>query len=179
MKRGKLLLWKVLATWIIFLLLHFSYERFPNLLFLIIGEEGETSYFHMKMLFFAYIFTTIAEYFLYRKKIVNPVSFVYSRMLVAVIFPWLTISLWFSAQALGIEIRPIIPWEIIYSNIITFIGVYFAIRADEALETIEYRPSFRNLITLLFAVALLNFVSFSFNTPEHFFSTPDEAAHGH
>ena len=87
MKRNKLLLWKVLATWVLFLLLHFSYEQFPNTLFLIIGEEGETSYFHMKMLFFAYIFTTIAEYFLYRKKIVNPVSFVYSRMLVAVIFP--------------------------------------------------------------------------------------------
>ncbi|NQU31090.1 MAG: hypothetical protein HQ525_10525 [Anaerolineae bacterium] len=174
----KFLLWKVLAIWVLFLLLHFSYERFPNTLFLIIGEEGETSYFHMKMLFFAYIFTTIAEYFLKRKKLVNPVSFVYSRMLVAVIFPWLTISLWFSTQALGIEIFPIIPWEIIYSNIITLIGVYFAVRADEALESIEYRPSFRNLITIFFASALLGYISFSFNPPEHFFSTPDEAGHG-
>ena len=179
MKRGKLLLWKVLATWVLFLLLHFSYERFPNILFKIIGEEGETSYFHMKMLFFAYLFTTIVEYFLRRKELVNLISFVYSRMLVAIVFPWLTIILWFSAQALGIEILPIIPWEIIYANIITFIGVYFAIRADEAFESIEYRPSFRNLITLFFATTLLGYVSFSFNTPEHFFSTPDESAHGH
>ena len=133
----------------------------------------------MKMLFFAYLFTTIVEYFLCRKKLIDPLSFVYSRMLVAVIFPWLTISLWFSSQALGIEIVPIIPWEIIYSNIITLIGVYFAVRADEALEGVEYRSSFRNLIILFFATALLGYISFSFNTPVHFFSTPEEAGHSH
>ncbi len=53
--------WKWLSTWFIFLLLHFSYENFPNALFRIIGEEGETNYFHMKMMFFAYIFTTLIE----------------------------------------------------------------------------------------------------------------------
>ena len=177
-QRKKLMLWKVLATWILFLLLHFSYERFPNTLFQIIGEEGETSYFHMKMLFFAYLFTTIVEYFLKRKALSNSTSFLSARMLVAVVFPWMTISMWFTAQALGFEITNI-PLEITYSNIITLIGIYFAIRADEVLENIDYRPSLRNLIILFFAATLLGYISFSFNTPEHFFTTPEGVGHGH
>lgn len=177
MKRRKLMIWKVLGTWILFLLLHFSYERFPNTFFQIIGEEGETSYFHMKMLFFAYAFTTLVEYLFRRKELSNPINFPYARMLIAVVFPWMTISMWFSAQALGIVITNI-TLEIIYANIVTLIGIYFAIRADEALENIEYRPSLRNLILLFFVTALLGYVSFSFNTPEHFFTTPDGEFHG-
>ena len=178
MQRRKLFLWKVLGTWILFLMLHFSYETFPNKLFQIIGEEGETSYFHMKMLFFAYLFTTIVEYFLRRKQLTKQASFLYARMLIATTFPWLTISIWFSAQALGIEL-PIYPWEIIYANIITLLGIYFAVRIDEALEGIDYRPSLRNLIILIFATALLGYISFSFNTPEDFFTTPTGEMYGH
>ena len=178
MKQRKLMIWKVLGTWILFLLLHFSYERFPNILFQIIGEEGETSYFHMKMLFFAYIFTTLGEYFIRRKELSNPISFPYARMLIAVVFPWMTISMWYSAQALGFVITNI-TLEIIYANIVTLIGIYFAIRADEAFENIEYRPSLRNLILLFFATALLGYVSFSFNTPEHFFTAPNGEIYGH
>ena len=176
MKQRKLMLWKVLATWILFLLLHFSYESFPNKLFQIIGEEGETSYFHMKMLFFAYLFTTLVEYVLRRREVSNPFSFLYARMLIAVVFPWMTISLWFTTQALGFEITNI-PLEITYANIITLIGIYFSVRADEALENIEYRPSLRNLIIVFFATALLGYVSFSLNTPEHFFTSPNVNGH--
>ena len=95
MAKPKLQWWKLIATWILFLGLHFSYETFPNTLFKIIGEEGETNYFHMKMLFFAYVFTSIVEYFIRRKKLVSHQNFAYSRMLIAVIYPWITITMFF------------------------------------------------------------------------------------
>ncbi|RMF41698.1 MAG: hypothetical protein D6755_12375 [Anaerolineae bacterium] len=169
-------LWKLLATWIVFLLLHYSYKNFPNTLFLVIGEKGETNYFHMKMLFFAYCFVTLAEYLLHRKTLTNPASFVYSRMAIAVLYPWAATTLWFTAQALGFEI-PTFPWEIIYSNIITVISIYFALRLEEVLEGVEYRASTRQLITALFLTAILGYVSFSFNTPQHFFTTPEMHTH--
>jgi hypothetical protein len=172
MKTTKLKWWKLIVTWLLFLGLHFSYETFPNTLFKIIGEEGETSYFHMKMLFFAYIFVSIVEFFIERRKIVSSQNFVYSRLFVAIIFPWVTTNVFFLAQAVTGEMLEM-PWEIIYANIITIFGIYFALRVEEALADVEYRPAFKYSILLIFLVTLFTYIVFSFNTPEHFFTTPD------
>jgi len=171
MTRPKLPWWKLIATWVLFLLLHYSYETFPNLFFKIIGEEGETTYFHMKMLFFAYLFASILEYLLKRKTISQVQNFIYARMFIAVTFPWLTITAWFTAEALLGASLPL-PWEIIYANVMTVLGIYFALRMEELFEGMTLRPAFKGIIVALFLAALLSYIAFSFNTPEHFFTTP-------
>lgn len=171
MNRPKLQWWKLISVWAIFLLLHFSFETFPNVVFRIIGEEGETTFFHMKMLFFAYLFATVLEYFLKRNSIPNTINYFYPRMFVAVVYPWLTITIWFIAEALLGE--PLsMPWEIIYANIMTVLGIYIALRIEELFDNLDLRPAFRGIIILLFLAALISYVAFSFNTPVHFFTTP-------
>jgi len=169
--RPRLLWWKVIAIWALFLLLHFSFETFPNALFRIIGEEGEVTFFHMKMLFFAYLFVTVVEFLVRRSTIPSVRSFVFSRMLIAVAYPWLTITMWFTAEALGIQI-PVIPWEIVYANIVTVIGIYMAVRMEELFADTDFRPSMRVLIALTFTTAILAYVSFSLKVPMPFFTTP-------
>lgn len=171
MNQQKLAWWKLITTWIFFLLLHFSYETFPNVLFKIIGEEGETTFFHMKMLFFAYVFSSLIEYFLQRKRIGSPDTFIFSRMFTAVAYPWLTITAWFTVEALTNSMLHM-PWEIIYANVMTILGIYIALRIEELFEGQTLRPAFKGSILLLFLAALISYVSFSFNTPVHFFTTP-------
>ena len=89
----------------------------------------------------------------------------------AVAYPWFAITLWFTAEALGIRI-PVIPWEIIYANVFTAIGVYLALRLEEVLDAAAFRPALHALIGVVFAAALLSDVSFSLSTPQHFFTTP-------
>lgn len=173
MTRTRLPWLKFFGTWGLFLLLHFSYETFPNTLFRAIGEEGETTFFHMKMLFFAYLATSIVEFLVRRKRIAAVGQFVSARLLVAVVYPWLAITLWFTAQALGIQL-PVVPWEIVYANVATAIGVYFALRLEEVLDAAAFRPSLHALVGIVFAAALLSYVAFSFSTPQHFFTTPLE-----
>jgi hypothetical protein len=163
--------WKLFAVWIGFLLLHFSYETFPGMFFQIVGEKNETTFFHMKMLFFSYLLVTLVEFFLRRKKLANANSFIYSRTLIAVAYPWLTITLWFTFEALGIKL-PVIPWELIYANIMTALGIYLALRLEEVFENIQFRPALRAMILLLFATAILSYIAFSIHVPEHFFTTP-------
>lgn len=172
-RHARLKWWKLLSIWGLFLLLHFSYETFPTLLFKIIGEEGETTFFHMKMLFVAYVAVSLIELAVNRKHIASASGFVYSRALIAVAFPWLTITLWFAAEALGIRL-PVIPWELVYANVMTVLGVYFALRLEEALDDVEFRPALRVLIVLVFACAVLSYVSFSLHLPMPFFTTPTE-----
>ena len=167
--------WKFITTWIFFLLLHFSYETFPNPLFKIIGEEGETTFFHMKMLFFAYLFSSLIEYFVERKHIQNLGTFIYARMLISVAYPWLTITAWFTVEALTHKMLTM-PWEIIYANLMTLFGIYGALRLEEVFTSQYLRPALKGFIWLLFAAALISYISFSFNTPVDFFTTPLEFA---
>ena len=146
-------------------------KSFPNTLFRIIGEEGETNYFHMKMLFFAYIFTSIVEYFIKRKSLISHQNFVYTRMLIAVVYPWMTITVFFLSEAITGDMLAM-PWEIIYANVITVFGIYVALRLEEALDVIEFRPALAASILTIFFIALFTYVVFTFNTPEHFFVTP-------
>jgi hypothetical protein len=172
-ERMKLSWWKFLATWACFLLLHFSYEAFPNRLFQVIGEEGETTYFHMKMLFFAYLITSLIEFLIRRPMLESVETFFYGRAFIAVAYPWLTITIWFTAEALGLRL-PLFPWELIYANGLTALGIYLALRMEELFEGINLRPALQVMILLLFGAALLSYVAFSFDTPLHFFTTPSE-----
>jgi hypothetical protein len=173
MTRARLPWAKFLGTWGVFLLLHFSFETFPNVVFRVLGEDGETTFFHMKMLFFAYLFTSIVEFLIRRRKLGSIGQFVSARLLVAVVYPWLTITLWFTAQALGFHI-PVIPWEIVYANVLTAVGVYVALRLEEVLDAARFRPALHALVAVVFAAALLSYVAFSFATPTDFFTTPPE-----
>ncbi len=171
MTRPKFAWWKLVATWALFLGLHFSYETFPNLLFKLIGEEGETTFFHMKMLFFAYVIVSLVELVVRRKGLASASGFAYSRALIAVAYPWLTITLWFAAEALGFTM-PNLTVELIYANVVTVLGIYIALRMEELLDDVEFRPSMKALTVIVFACAVLSYTAFSFTTPMPFFTTP-------
>lgn len=120
----------------------FSYERFPNTLFKIIGEEGETYYYQMKFLFFAYLFISIVEFFLQRRVIASTHSYITSRMLIATTYPWLTVTVFFLTQALTGDMLEM-PWEILWANFATLLGIYLAIRLEWVFDVVEFRPSLR------------------------------------
>lgn len=170
-ERPHLAKWKIVATWSLFLMLHFSYETFPGTFFRIFGEAGEVTFLHMKMLFWAYLAVSLVEFVVRRGGLASPASFISSRLLIAVAYPWLTITFWFAAEALGLYPTALLP-ELVYANVVTIVGLYLAMRLEESLDGVVFRPSLRALIVLLFACAVLSYVSFSFKTPMPFFVTP-------
>lgn len=171
MRRSGLAWWKLAAVWALFLALHFSYETFPNLLFKLIGEEGETTFFHMKMLFFAYIAVSLVDLVVRRGSIGRIGDFLASRALIAVAYPWLTITMWFSAEALGLSM-PNLAVELVYANVATVLGIYVALRLEEMLDGVAVRPAAKAMIGVVFACALLSYTAFSFKVPMPFFTTP-------
>jgi hypothetical protein len=162
--------WKFVAIWACFLLLHFSYGWFPILFFRVIAEANETVFFHMKMLFVAYVLVSLVEFLLNRRVIGSTSSFFASRALVAVAYPWLAITFWFMAWAMGFAFGRV--GELLYANVTTLLGVYLALRLEEILDTVELRPALKWMILLLFLAAIISYVSFSIHPPLHFFTTP-------
>jgi hypothetical protein len=172
MSKTKFSWWKFLAVWLGFLLLHFSYGTFPSLFFRIIAEANETVLLHMKMLFVAYSFVSLVEFCIRRRRIKSSSSFFTSRGLIAVAFPWLAITFWFLAWALNIKLT--LAPELIFANLTVILGIYLAIRMEEVLDQVEFRPAFKWMILFLYLTAILVYVSFSLNPPFHFFTTPPE-----
>ena len=171
MAKPKFLWWKFIVVWVGFLLLHFSYKAFPGAFFRLFAEANETTFLHMKMLFNSYLLVSLVELAVRWKKLASPSTFFYSRSLIAVAYPWLTITMWFIADSLGLKI-PVTPWEIIYANILTLLGIYLALRMEEVFEGVTLRPALKGMILLLLATALVSYTAFSFNPPVHFFTTP-------
>lgn len=170
MPRTKFRWWKFIAIWVCFLLLHFSYGWFPNIFFQVIAEANETVFLHMKMLFVAYVLVSLVELFIRRRAIASTSSFLASRALVAVAYPWLAITFWFLAWAVGMMFGRV--GELLYANVTTLLGVYLALRMEEILDTIELRPALKWAVLLLFLAALISYISFSLHPPLHFFTTP-------
>jgi hypothetical protein len=172
-QRARFPWWKFFAVWAGFLLLHFSYKALPGTVFRILAEEHETTFLHMKMLFLSYVVVSLAELAVRGRRMRSGAAFVSSRGLIAVLYPWATITMWFTAEALGFKI-PVIPWEIIYANVLTAAGIYLALRLEEALDGVDFRPALHAMIALLFVAAVVSYVAFSLHTPLPFFTTPVE-----
>jgi Sec-independent protein secretion pathway component TatC len=78
----------------------------------------------------------------------------------------MAIAIWFIPNALGFDLG---SYELAYSLVLTPIGFYFAIRLDEGLEDVKFRPALNAMIWLAFTAALITYTGFSFHVPTNFF----------
>jgi hypothetical protein len=162
--------WKLIAGYVFFIFFHQIYDILSGgTLAAILGEGIESIYAHMKMYFYAYLLVCLVDYFLRRKKIASISSFWYPRMLTAASFPWMSIAIWFIPIALGFELG---KYELIYSFVLTGLGLYFAFRLEEGLEGVEFRPALQAMIWLAFLAAFITYIGFSFHVPDNFFMAP-------
>lgn len=165
--REKFPWWKLILGYLFFLFFHQIYGLMGGgTLAAILGEGIESIYAHMKMYFHAYLLLSLMDYLMHRKQISSGASFWTTRVLVASSFPWMSIAIWFIPVALGAELG---DYELAYSLVLTALGLYFAIRLEEGLDGVEFRPALKWLIWLAFAGALITYIGFSFHVPDNFF----------
>ena len=165
--REKFPWWKLFIGYIFFLFFHQIYGSLGGgMLAAILGEGIESISAHMKMYFYAYLLLSLFDYVLHRKQISSASSFWMTRMLIAASFPWMSIAIWFIPIALGFDLD---TNELAYSLTLTALGLYFAIRLEEGLEGVRFRPALQSLIWLAFAAAIITYIGFSFRVPQNFF----------
>lgn len=163
--------WKLIVGYLLFIFFHQVYDILGGgTLAMILGEGIESIYAHMKMYFYAYLVVSVIDYFLHRPQISSTNSFWTTRILVASSFPWMSIAVWFLPFAFGIELG---NRELIYSLVMTLFGLYFAIRLDEGLQNVEFRPALKAMIWVAFAAAVITYIAFSFTAPDNFFIAPE------
>ena len=149
----------------IFILLHYLYKWFPNIIFSIFSPINESVYQHFKNAFYSYLILTLIEYVIFRKEIQDKNKFFFSHMLSAIIIAWF-IFIFFLTLAMFYGERQFIV-EIIYAQTIVFLtGISISIFEQE-FKSLEFSKRFKVLIIVLFVYLVVEFTVFTFNLPWH------------
>ena len=159
--------WKLIVGFILYLFFHQVYRIFPgNPVAALVGEGITAIYPHMKMLFYAYLFVSLIDFFLNRNTI-ELKSFLYARMLILSAAPWMMIAMYFSLEAVGIPLPG--RTELVWGILMTLVGIYFCIRLEAPFEAMPLGNAAKSMIVLAFVGTILTYIGFSFHVPDNFF----------
>lgn len=150
----------------IFTLLHYTYDLFPNVIVGIFSGINESVWQHMKIGFYSYLILMMIEYALFKKKSSDQKSFFFSRIFMATMYPWVMFILFFTT-------RVIYPWEfpeiieIITAISITYISGVFSGYLELDLAKIQYGKRIKVIILILTVILIIEFTAFTFYLPWH------------
>ena len=152
---------------IIFLILHYLYEMLPHPVFALFSGTSESVYEHMKIAFYSYIFLTIIEFTIFRKKINDNEKFVFSHLFSAVLIPWMSMMWYLIISVVYADQIPILTLEIIYSIAITYVSVIPICILEQWYSQIEFNKQVKFVILILLMLSIVQFTVFTFRLPWH------------
>lgn len=146
-----------------FTFLHFLYDWYPVLIVKIFSGIDESMFQHMKIGFFTYFFIFLVELILKYKLVENKSSLIYSRILSAIVLPWVMALLYYPIPGLFYPFAYVV--EIIYAITITFIlGIMLAI-FDSEMKEVEFTLRLKIILLFLLVVSTFIFIYFTFFEP--------------
>lgn len=148
----------------IFSILHFGYDLTHWSFLVPLCGIDESVFQHLKMAFWAYLFTSIIEYFLSRERSGKRESFWYTRLLSTVIVPWFIVLIWYIVPALFGKFEFLVI-DLIWAIFSTFLSAILAITVERSIEDIKAALSFKLVIIFLFIVSAFLYVWFTYQPP--------------
>ena len=162
--KWKHILIKALIVQITFLILHFSYDWFPNTLTRIISGTSEAVFQHMKIAFFSYGLVSLVEFWIFRKALKDPLNFGTTRMAATVFYCWPMFILFFAPPAYFGK-YPSDIYEIVSGNIILYTISLIAGIFELELAKIKLSKEFRIVVIGLTLIFFSLLIIYSFKNP--------------
>ena len=149
---------------LIFALIHFIHKLIPSTVTLIIGANDESVFSHLKMAFWSCLFMILFEIVFFKKYLDNMTRFVASRLISAILAPWIEIVIWFIAPALLHNPLPL-EYELVWAFFVVYlIGMFLAIIERDMIK-IQFSTSALVVICALIGMTLFFFTVFTFEKP--------------
>jgi hypothetical protein len=155
---------KVILLQVLFLLLHYLYNWFPNNVTAIISATDESIYQHMKVAFFSYIIVSLIEFAICHKRIESRARFFHTRALTAVLFSLLVIVWYYTSCAYFIKFDNLFL-EVLFANIATILTSITGLHLEQHLEQIDFSLGMKRLSVAIFVVKLSEYIIFTYRLP--------------
>ncbi len=149
---------------VLFSILHFGYDL-TNWRFLtpFCGID-ESIFQHLKMVFWSYLFTSIIEYLLIKKKIEKNSSFWYSRFLSTIILPWYVFLIWYLVPAIFGKTGSSTV-ELFWALISSYLSGLFAAITEKHNGKSEFDSASRIVIIVLLVASAFLYIKFTYQLP--------------
>jgi Family of unknown function (DUF6512) len=155
---------KVVLVQVVFLILHYAYDWFPNIFFSIFSGTGEAVYQHSKIGFYSYLIVLLIEYLIFKSKIEKKTDFVFAGLFVAIFMPWIQTILWYVYAAVVGPTQTMVI-EIVMANIVLIFTTLTCHIIQKHLAETEFKNPMKILIFILLVVSIVEFTVFTFNEP--------------
>ncbi|MGQ9616267.1 MAG: DUF6512 family protein [Spirochaetota bacterium] len=155
---------KALLYLAIFSILHFGYDLTHRGFLVPLCGIDESIFQHLKMAFWAYLFASIIEYFLSRKRYYKRESFWYTRLLSTVLVPWFIVLIWYLVPALLGRVESLVI-DLVWAIFSAFLSAIFGITIERSIEDIKTALSFKLIVLFLFIVSAFLYVWFTYKPP--------------
>lgn len=155
---------KAIFLQVLFLILHYLYDWFPNNFVSLISGTDESVYQHMKIGFFALISLVVIEYLVIRKSINSTKNFIYSRLYTASYYPLVMMVIFLIGPMVFGQFQSILA-EIIFANVALLLTSLSAFILERHVESAQPLLGFKIVVIFLFFVTLSQFIIFTFERP--------------
>ena len=150
----------------VFILLHYTYEFFPNIVFQIISGIDESVFQHMKIGFYSYIILMVIEFLVFKKKIADNSKFLFSHTFSVILYPWIMFMIFFLSRVVyPVQMHFVV--EIISAQITVYISALIVGFIEVELMKIEFGKRLKVLLIILIILLIVEFTAFTFYLPWH------------
>lgn len=165
MRLNKIPIWiKVILLHIIFIILHYLYDWFPNIFMSIFSGINESVYQHMKIGFFAYILLILIEFLLTFEAIQSLERYIFSRLFAASYLPLVMMVIYLIGPLLFGHFESVFA-EILFANIALIITSLTTVNIEAHIEKSAPNLGLKIIIVFLFLVSVAQFIVFTFDLP--------------
>jgi hypothetical protein len=155
---------QVILLHIFFLLLHYSFDWWPNAFTKVFSGIDESVYQHMKIGFFSVILLVILEYLVTRPHIQDQKNWFTARLFTCSFLPLVMMPIYLSGPLFYGQIESMLG-EIIFANIALIITALISFVAQQHIEKTSPTALFMILAALLFLLGAAQYITFTYRLP--------------
>jgi hypothetical protein len=155
---------KMIVYQVIFLILHYLYDWFPNRITMLISGVDESVYQHMKIGFFSFLIFVAIE-FLFSYKTIESIShFIIVRLFSASYLPLVMMVIYLIGPLLFGQFESTLA-EIIFANIALLMTSMTTFIVQNQIVKMTADKGFVIVVISLFVISFAQFILFTFHLP--------------
>ncbi len=155
---------KSLFYLIVFSALHFGYDLTGWAIVTPFCGVDESIFQHLKMGFWAYLITSIIEFFAVNKRLGDRKTFWYPRFLSTTIIPWIIFLIWYIVPATFGKLGSA-SLEVLWAIFSTYISAVFATVIEKTIEQMQVSNPAKVVILILLIVSAFLYIKFTYTLP--------------
>lgn len=148
-----------------FCLFHYGYELTGMAFLKPFCGTNESVFQHLKMAFWAYVLLSLVEFVMLKKREDTKIkNFVHSRMLSAVLLPWIILLTWYLLPGVFGRVESLFV-EVLWAVLVIYLSGLFVAQIEKEVEKVQFQTATKVVVITVTTISAFLFVLFTYRLP--------------